>query len=47
MEELASPGEVGHQEEQRGEEETGEPLCCDSRVAQVLLTAVVLQDIGT
>lgn len=46
MEEAASPGEAGGEEEQGSEEGFGEPLQRGGCVAQVLLTAVVSQSVG-
>lgn len=47
MEEAASPGEAGGEEEEQGSEEGfGEPLQRGGCVAQVLLTAVVSQSVG-
>ena len=46
VEEVGSPHEAGHEEEQGDEEGAGEPLQHCGCVAQVLLTAVVPQSIG-
>lgn len=46
VEEVRSPCEAGHEEEQGGEEGAGKPLQRCGCVAQVLLTAVVLQSVG-
>lgn len=43
---VASPGEAGQEDKQGDEEEAGELTRCGSRVAQVLLAAVVSKSIG-
>lgn len=43
---MASPSEAGHQDEQGDEEEAGELTWHGSRVAQVLLAAVVSESVG-
>lgn len=46
VEEVASLGEAGREEEQGGEEGPGGPLQLGGHVAQVLFAAVVLQSIA-
>lgn len=43
---MASPSEAGHQDEQGDEEEAGELTQHGSRVAQVLLAAVMSESVG-
>ena len=43
---MASPGEAGQEDKQGDEEEAGELARRGSRVAQVLLTAVVSKSVG-
>ena len=46
VEEVVSPGEACHEEEQSVEKWGREPLQCGGCIAQVLLTAMVLQSVG-
>ncbi|MBV95005.1 Lymphocyte antigen 6 complex locus protein G6f, partial [Eschrichtius robustus] len=46
VEEVGSPGEAGHEDERGDEEEAGGPMRWGGRIAQVLLTAVVLRSVG-